>query len=80
MLNVGFDNYVCKSEIVAIVAYGGAKLKAEVSRRKKESGDNKSYLQDCTKNHSIKSVVVCKDGTYVLSAVNPSTLVARMNA
>lgn len=80
MLNVGFDSYVAENQIIAIVSYGGAKLKAEVSRRKKEEGTGKSLLQDCTKNRVIKSVVVCSDGTYVLSSVNSSTLAARLNS
>lgn len=79
MLNVGFDSYINDEEIVAIVPYAGQRLKDEISVRKKENGSNKSLLLDCTRKKPLNSVVVCKNGLYILSTVSSKTLVGRLN-
>lgn len=79
MLNVGFDSFISVDEIVAILPYAGTKLQKEVTARKKMNETEKSWLLDCTRKNAVKSVIVCKNGLYVLSANNPKTLTKRFN-
>lgn len=80
MLHIGFDSYVSPNRIIAIVPYGASKIKSEVIERKKNEGNGKTLLQDCTKNHVIRSVIICDDGTYILSAVSTASLAQRLQS
>lgn len=79
MLSIGFGSYVMEDKIISIQSYVGAKLTKEVTSRKKEDAKGKTYLQDCTRNHAVKSVIICTDGTYILSSVSTETLAKRLN-
>lgn len=79
MINVGFGSFVSIDEIVAIVPYAGARLQNEVIKRKRTEENGRSWLLDCTRKKSIKSVIICKNGLYIISNISTETLVNRFN-
>ena len=78
MLLVGFDNYVPFSRITGIYSFTSSRLKQEVANRRKKPELFTAPLFDCTKGRTIKTVITLDDGTYVLSPVQPETLVRRL--
>jgi extracellular matrix regulatory protein A len=73
LLNVGFGHTVISSRIVAIVSPKSAPIK-----RLKEEAKQAGKLVDATSGRQTRAVVVMDSGHVVLSAVMPSTLLARL--
>jgi hypothetical protein len=73
LLNVGFGHTVISSRIVAIVSPKSAPIK-----RLKEEAKQAGKLVDATSGRQTRAVVVLDSGHVVLSAVMPSTLLARL--
>jgi regulator of extracellular matrix RemA (YlzA/DUF370 family) len=73
LLNVGFGHTVISSRIVAIVSPKSAPIK-----RLKEEAKQAGRLVDATSGRQTRAVVVMDSGHVVLSAVMPSTLLARL--
>jgi extracellular matrix regulatory protein A len=73
LLNVGFGHTVISSRIVAIVSPKSAPIK-----RLKEEAKQARKLVDATSGRQTRAVVVMDSGHVVLSAVLPSTLLARL--
>ncbi len=67
-INIGYNNYIPKSEIVAIRAYDSSKIQKDV-KKYIEWGREKgyAYVEDCTMNRQRNSVIITKDGGYYLS-------------
>src|SRR5574341_1455325 len=73
LLNIGFGHTVISSRIVAIVSPKSAPIK-----RLKEEAKQGGKLVDATSGRQTRAVVVMDSGHVVLSAVMPSTLLARL--
>lgn len=73
LLNVGFGHTVISSRIIAIVSPKSAPIK-----RLKEEAKQTGKLVDATSGRQTRAVVVTDSGHVVLSAVMPSTLLARL--
>jgi len=73
LLNVGFGHTVISSRIIAIVSPKSAPIK-----RLKEEAKATGKLVDATSGRQTRAVVVTDSGHIVLSAVMPSTLLARL--
>ena len=73
LLNIGFGHTVVSSRIVAIVSPKSAPIK-----RLKEEAKQNGKLVDATSGRQTRAVVVMDSGHVVLSAVMPSTLLARL--
>jgi extracellular matrix regulatory protein A len=73
LLNVGFGHTVISSRIVAIVSPKSAPIK-----RLKDEAKQGGKLVDATSGRQTRAVVVMDSGHVVLSAVMPSTLLARL--
>jgi len=73
LLNVGFGHTVISGRIIAIVSPKSAPIK-----RLKEEAKNTGKLVDATSGRQTRAVVVTDSGHVVLSAVMPSTLLARL--
>lgn len=73
LLNVGFGHTVISSRIIAIVSPKSAPIK-----RLKEEAKQGGKLVDATSGRQTRAVVVTDSGHVVLSAVMPSTLLARL--
>jgi regulator of extracellular matrix RemA (YlzA/DUF370 family) len=73
LLNIGFGHTVISSRIIAIVSPKSAPIK-----RLKEEAKNSGKLVDATSGRQTRAVVVTDSGHIVLSAVMPSTLLARL--
>src|SRR3972149_1854569 len=73
LLNIGFGHTVISSRIIAIVSPKSAPIK-----RLKEEAKANGKLVDATSGRQTRAVVVTDSGHVVLSAVMPSTLLARL--
>lgn len=73
LLNIGFGHTVISSRIIAIVSPKSAPIK-----RLKEEAKRNGKLVDATSGRQTRAVVVTDSGHVVLSAVMPSTLLARL--
>jgi regulator of extracellular matrix RemA (YlzA/DUF370 family) len=73
LLNVGFGHTVISLRIVAIVSPKSAPIK-----RLKDEAKQAGKLVDATSGRQTRAVVVMDSGHVVLSAVMPSTLLARL--
>jgi len=75
LLNIGFGHTVIASRIVAIVSPRSAPIK-----RLKDEAKKNGKLVDATSGRQTRAVVVTDSGHVVLSAVMPSTLLARLES
>ncbi len=73
LLNIGFGHTVISSRIIAIVSPKSAPIK-----RLKEEAKKGGKLVEATSGRQTRAVVVTDSGHVVLSAVMPSTLLARL--
>jgi len=73
LLNIGFGHTVISGRIIAIVSPKSAPIKRFITEAKKGS-----KLVDATSGRQTRAVVVTDSGHVVLSAVMPSTLLARL--
>lgn len=75
LLNIGFGHTVIASRIVAIVSPRSAPIK-----RLKDEAKKNGKLVDATSGRQTRAVVVTDSCHVVLSAVMPSTLLARLES
>jgi len=73
LLNIGFGHTVLSSRIIAIVSPKSAPIK-----RLKQEARRTGKLVDATSGRQTRSVVVTDSGHVILSAVMPTTLLARL--
>jgi len=71
-LNIGFNNSVSLSRVVAIVG-----ADASTSRRLKDEAKKLAKLVDGTNGRRTRSLIVADSGHVILSSVEPETLLAR---
>lgn len=74
-MNVGFDNMVQVDEIIAIVSPESAPIKRMVQAAK-DSGT----VIDVTHGRKTRAVIFTDSDYMILSAIQPETLVGRLNA
>ena len=73
VFSVGFDNYVARGRVVAVISFDSSPIKRAVQEARKDG-----TLVDATQDHKTKSVVFMDDGRLVLSGLGPETLAKRM--
>ncbi len=72
LLNIGFDNVVVNSRIVAILTPGSAPMK-----RLKEDARTGKKLIDATQGRRTRSIVVTDSNHIILSAMQAKTIAQR---
>ena len=73
LINVGFGNVVLQSRVVAVVSPGSSPMK-----RLRDSAKDGNNLVDATEGRKTRSVIITDSGHVVLSALNTSTIIARL--
>lgn len=72
-VNIGFDNAVAKSKIVAVVSPQAAPIK-----RIKDQARKENKLVDATNGRRTRSVIITDSNHVVLSAIQPDTINSRI--
>ena len=75
LINIGFGNMVSAGRIIAIVSPESAPIKRIISDARE-----KSILIDATYGRRTRAVIVTDNGSLILSAIQPETVAARMQA
>ena len=75
ILNIGFGNIVFVNRVVSIVSPESAPLKRMVQ----EAKDNKTAI-DATYGRKTRSVLITDSGHIILSAIQPETIVTRLES
>lgn len=73
-INIGYGNIISAERIVSIIAPGAAPIKRLVQEAR-----DKSLLIDATSGRKTRAVIIMDTGHIVLSAVQPETVVSRLN-
>lgn len=73
-LNIGKNNFVMPSRILAITIWESASIKKAVQAAKENN-----LIIDATCGKRTRSVIFMDNRSIVLSAVQPETLIARLN-
>ncbi len=73
LINVGFGNVVLQSRVVAVVSPGSSPMK-----RRRDSAKDGNNLVDATEGRKTRSVIITDSGHVILSALNTSTIIARL--
>ena len=73
LINVGFGNVVLEGRIVAVVSPGSSPMK-----RLRETAKDGNHLVDATEGRKTRSVIITDSGHIILSALNTSTIIARI--
>jgi len=74
LINVGFNNMLASSRVVAVVS----PLSSPIRRMKEESKSN-GRLIDVTQGRKTRSIITMDSGYIILSALSPETISQRMN-
>lgn len=74
LINVGFGNIVALDRIISIVNPDSAPIKRLIQ----EAKDNKTAI-DATYGRKTRAVIVMDSGHFVLSALQPETVAARID-
>jgi len=75
LINIGFGNIVSAGRIIAIISPDSAPVKRIISDARE-----KSLLIDATYGRRTRSVIVIDNGSLILSALQPETISARLQA
>ena len=75
LINIGFGNIVSAGRIIAIISPDSAPVKRIISDARE-----KSMLIDATYGRRTRSVIVTDNGSLILSALQPETIAARLQA
>ena len=75
LINIGFGNMVSAGRVIAIVSPESAPIKRIISDARE-----KSILIDATYGRRTRAVIVTDNGSLILSAIQPETVAARMQA
>lgn len=73
VVNLGFDNAVSASRIVAVTSASAAALK-----RLREEARKEHRLVDVTNGRRTRALVITDSGHIILSSVQPQTLIQRI--
>ncbi len=73
MVNIGFGNIVSAGRIVAMVSPESAPMRRVIAEAR-----DRGMLVDATHGRRTRAVIVADSGHIVLSAVNPETVVSRL--
>lgn len=74
LVNIGFGNIIALDRVISIVSPDSAPIKRLVQ----EAKDNKMAI-DATYGRKTRAVIVMDSGHVVLSAIQPETVVARID-
>jgi regulator of extracellular matrix RemA (YlzA/DUF370 family) len=74
MVNIGFGNIVSADRIVAMVSPESAPIRRIIGEAR-----DRGMLVDATHGRRTRAVIVADSGHVVLSAVNPETVVSRLD-
>ncbi len=74
MVNIGFGNIVSADRIVAMVSPESAPVRRIIGEAR-----DRGMLVDATHGRRTRAVIVADSGHIVLSAVNPETVVSRLD-
>ena len=75
LLNIGYGNLVLASRIIAIVSPQSSPM-----RRLREEAGERGKLIDATQGRRTRSILITDSDHVILSAVNPETIAARLDA
>lgn len=74
MVSIGFGNIVSANRIVAMVSPESAPIRRIISEAR-----DRGMLVDATYGRRTRAVIIADSGHIVLSAVNPETVVSRLD-
>ncbi|HHY76571.1 MAG TPA: DUF370 domain-containing protein [Firmicutes bacterium] len=74
MVNIGFGNIVAANRIIAMVSPESAPIRRIIAEAR-----DRGMLVDATHGRRTRAVIVADSGHVVLSAVNPETVVSRLD-
>ena len=74
LVNIGFGNIVSADRIVAMVSPESAPIRRIIGEAR-----DRGMLVDATHGRRTRAVIVADSGHVVLSAVNPETVVSRLD-
>ncbi|MEA2101751.1 MAG: DUF370 domain-containing protein [Thermodesulfobacteriota bacterium] len=74
MLNIGFNNGIIASRIIAIVNPSSSPMK-----RFREDADKKGLLIDATQGRKTRSIIITDSSHVILSAIQTETIANRLN-
>ncbi|MDO5754722.1 MAG: DUF370 domain-containing protein [Tissierellia bacterium] len=74
LISVGFDNYIVKDRIIAVLNPESAPMKRMIQQAKE-----KSIAIDVTFGRKMRSVIVTDDGKIIISAIQPETICQRFD-
>lgn len=75
LINVGFGNVIMRDRIVSVVSSGSLPMK-----RLRENAKDGNQLIDATEGRKTRSVVIMDSGHIILSALNTSTIILRIES
>jgi len=75
MVSIGFGNMVSANRIVAMVSPESAPVRRIIAEAR-----DRGMLIDATHGRRTRAVIVADSGHVVLSAVNPETVVSRLDS
>ena len=73
-INIGYGNIISSNRIISIITPGAAPIKRLVQEAKE-----KSLVIDATSGRKTRAVIIMDTGHIILSAVQPETVVSRLN-
>ena len=73
-INIGYGNIISSNRIISIITTGAAPIKRLVQEAKE-----KSLVIDATSGRKTRAVIIMDTGHIILSAVQPETVVSRLN-
>ena len=73
-INIGYGNIISSNRIISIITPGAAPIKRLVQEAKE-----KSLVIDATSGRKTRAVIIMDTGHIILSAVQPDTVVSRLN-
>lgn len=73
-INIGYGNIISANKIISIIVPGAAPIKRLIQEAR-----DKSLLVDATSGRKTRAVIVMETGHIILSAVQPETVVSRLN-
>lgn len=73
-INIGYGNIISAKRIISIIVPGAAPIKRMIQEAKENS-----LVIDATSGRKTRAVIVMDTGHIVLSAVQPETVIGRLN-
>ena len=73
-INIGYGNIIAANRIISIITPGAAPTKRMVQEAKQNM-----LVIDATTGRKTRAVIVMDTGNIVLSAVQPETVISRLN-